>query len=146
MSFHDLHNDPVAWPILEARARALASQETISSEAYGEACLVTASVAIFVHYEDAISDSDTYEHQHPSQPIQTGTYTAMTDDMYLIEALQLENAALRARIAELIELLSAAQDACDQAEAARQVLERQIRNVSSRLRQLASEFKDDRLA
>ena len=58
----------------------------------------------------------------------------MTDNMYLIEALQLENAALRARIAELIELLSAAQGACDQAEAARQVLERQIRNVSSRLR------------
>jgi hypothetical protein len=50
----------------------------------------------------------------------------MTDNMYLIEALQLENAALRARIAELIELLSAAQDACDQAEAARQALEQQI--------------------
>jgi hypothetical protein len=50
----------------------------------------------------------------------------MIDNMNLIEALQLENAALRARIAELIELLSAAQDACDQAEAARQALEQQI--------------------
>ena len=46
----------------------------------------------------------------------------MTDNMYLIEALQLENAALRARIAELIELLSAAQDACDQAEAAQSAM------------------------
>jgi purine-binding chemotaxis protein CheW len=40
VSFHDLHNDPVAWPILEARARALASQETINSEACGETCMI----------------------------------------------------------------------------------------------------------
>jgi hypothetical protein len=39
--------------------------------------------------------------------------------MYLIDALQLENAALRMRVAELVRLLSAAQDACDKAEAER---------------------------
>jgi purine-binding chemotaxis protein CheW len=40
MSFHDLHNDPVAWHILEERARALASQETVSSEERGAACVI----------------------------------------------------------------------------------------------------------
>jgi purine-binding chemotaxis protein CheW len=40
MSFHDLHNDPVVWHILEERARALASQETITFEERGEACVI----------------------------------------------------------------------------------------------------------
>ena len=48
----------------------------------------------------------------------------MVDDRYLIDALQLENAALRIRLAELVRLLSAAQDACDKAEAERQHQER----------------------
>jgi hypothetical protein len=43
----------------------------------------------------------------------------MANDRYLIDALELENAALRARVAELVRLLSAAQDACDKAEAER---------------------------
>ena len=44
----------------------------------------------------------------------------MTSQLHLIDALQLENAALRTQVAELLQLLSAAQDACDKAEAARQ--------------------------
>jgi hypothetical protein len=41
----------------------------------------------------------------------------MANDMYVIDALQMENAALRLRVAELVRLLAAAQDACDTAEA-----------------------------
>ena len=48
----------------------------------------------------------------------------MANDMILIDALELENAALRMRVAELVRLLSAAQDACDRAEAERQHQER----------------------
>jgi hypothetical protein len=50
----------------------------------------------------------------------------MTNDMHLIDALQLENAALRARVAELVQLLSAVQDACDKAEAERQALKHRL--------------------
>ena len=48
----------------------------------------------------------------------------MANDMHLIDALELENAALRMRVAELVQLLAAAQDACDRAEAERQHQER----------------------
>ena len=40
MSFHDLHNDPVARHILEQRARALASDEMVRFEERGEACVI----------------------------------------------------------------------------------------------------------
>ena len=50
----------------------------------------------------------------------------MANDRYLIDALELENAALRARVAELVRLLSAAQDACDKAEAERRLAEQNL--------------------
>jgi hypothetical protein len=50
----------------------------------------------------------------------------MTNDIHLIEALKLEIAALRTRVAELVKLLSAAQDACDKAETERQALEHRL--------------------
>jgi purine-binding chemotaxis protein CheW len=40
VSFHDLHNDPVIWHILEERARVLASQEIIAFEERGETCVI----------------------------------------------------------------------------------------------------------
>jgi hypothetical protein len=50
----------------------------------------------------------------------------MPGDIHLIDALQLENAALRARVAELVRLLAAAQDACDNAESERQHQEHRL--------------------
>jgi purine-binding chemotaxis protein CheW len=40
VSFHNLQNDPVAWHILEERARVLASQKTLDSEELGEAYVI----------------------------------------------------------------------------------------------------------
>jgi hypothetical protein len=58
----------------------------------------------------------------------------MANNMHLIDALELENAALRMRVAELVRLLSAAQDACDKAEAERQHQERRVeQNLPQRI-------------
>jgi purine-binding chemotaxis protein CheW len=40
VSFHDLHNDPAAWQILEQRARALAFREEAGFEERGEARVI----------------------------------------------------------------------------------------------------------
>lgn len=57
----------------------------------------------------------------------------MTDDRYLIDALQLENAALRIQVAELLQLLSAAQEACDEAERQHQERLRVGQNMLQRI-------------